>query len=170
MTDPPVEDILRYEQEILPEVESRLGQRRSVVKPTVGTVFPNFSMLISSSHTFRVWHPRGPDKTEVWSWIYVDKAAPPEIKNTFRITGMRAFGPAGTFEQDDMDNWQQCSQSGRGVVSRRYPLNVQMGLGHESYQDDLAAWASDSHYSEINYRGFYSRWAQVMDAKSWSDL
>ena len=169
-TDPPVGEIVDYEREILPEVERRLGQRRGVVKPTVGTVFPNFSMLISSSHTFRVWHPRGPDKTEVWSWIYVDNAAPPEIKDAFRITGMRAFGPAGAFEQDDMDNWQQCSQSGRGVVSRRYPLNVQMGLGHESYQDDLAAWASDSHYSELNHRGFYTRWAQVMDAKSWSGL
>ena len=170
VTDPPEGNILAYEQEILPEVESRLGQRRGVIKPTVGTVFPNFSMLISSSHTFRVWHPRGPGKTEVWSWIYVDKAASPEIKEAFRLTGMRAFGPAGTFEQDDMDNWQQCSQSGRGVVSRRYPLNLQMGLGHESYQDELAAWSSDSHYSEINHRSFYRRWAEVMDAKSWGDI
>jgi phenylpropionate dioxygenase-like ring-hydroxylating dioxygenase large terminal subunit len=169
-TDPPIEEILAYEEEILPEVESRLGERRKLVKPTVGTVFPNFSMLISSSRTFRVWHPRGPGKTEVWSWIYVDKAAPPEIKEALRLAGLRTFGPAGTFEQDDMDNWEQCSRSGQGVVSRRYPLNVQMGLGHESYQDGLGAWASESRYSEINHRNFYGHWAKVMDAKSWDDI
>ena len=86
------------------------------------------------------------------------------------MAGLQTFGPAGTFEQDDMDNWEQCSRSGQGVVSRRYPLNVQMGLGHESYQDGLGAWASDSRYSEINHRNFYSHWAKVMDAKSWDDI
>ena len=56
------------------------------------------------------------------------------------------------------------------MVSRRYPLNAQMSLGHESYQDDLGAWASESTFSEINHRNFYSHWAKVMDAKSWSDI
>ena len=43
-------------------------------------MFPNFSMLRSTSRTFRVWQPRGPDKTEVWSWVYTDKAAPLPVR------------------------------------------------------------------------------------------
>ncbi len=113
---------------------------------------------------------QGPGKTEVWSWIQVDKAAPPEIKETLKVTALRTFGPAGNFDQDDMDNWQQCSRSGQGVVSHSYPLNVQMGLGHESYQDYLEAWASESIYSKINHLNMYSHWAKVMDAKSWNDI
>ena len=50
---------------------------RGLINPIVGTVFPNFSLLRGTSRTFRVWHPRGPDKTEIWSWVFVDKAAPP---------------------------------------------------------------------------------------------
>src|SRR6516165_5575439 len=56
---------------------------------------------------------RGPDKTEVWAWVFADKAAPPEVKEAIRLAGVRVFGPSGTFEQDDMDNWQGCTQSGR---------------------------------------------------------
>jgi len=170
VTDPPVPELLAYEEEIRPEVDRRLGPRRAIVKPTVGTTFPNFSMLLSSSRTFRVWHPRGPDKTEVWSCIYVDKAAPLEVKEAFRLAGLRNFGPAGAFEQDDMDNWQECTQTCRGVVSRRYDLNLQMGLGHERFNEDLGAWASDFHYSESNQRAFYGRWAQLMAANSWAEL
>ena len=38
-------------------------------------------------------------------------------------------GPSGVFEQDDMDNWEGCSISGRGVVSRRHQLNISYGPG-----------------------------------------
>jgi hypothetical protein len=118
----------------------------------------------------RVWHPQGPDKIEVWSWIYVDKAAPPEVKQAVRRASSLTFSPAGTFEQDDMDNWQSCTQNSRGVVSRRYPINLQLGLGHDRFDPDLKAWASDHGFSENNIRRFYGRWAQLMAADSWSDV
>jgi len=168
--DPPVPEIQEYEKEIAPEIAKRLGPRLGRGKPIVSTMFPNFSMLRASARTFRVWHPRGPEKTEVWSWIYVDKAAPPEVKKAFRLAGTRAFSPSGTFEQDDMDNWQGCTQTGRGVVARRYPLSYEMGLGRERFDEELGAMASDYRYSESNHRGFYRRWAQLMAAESWANL
>jgi 3-phenylpropionate/trans-cinnamate dioxygenase subunit alpha len=170
VADPPAPEILAYEAQIRPEMERRLGPRLGLVKPVVGTVFPNFSMLRPTSRTFRVWHPRGPDKTEVWAWVYVDKAAPPEVKEAIRLAGVRVFGPSGTFEQDDMDNWQECTQTGRGVVARRALLNYEMGLEHECFNTDLQAWASDYRYSESNHRQFYRRWAQLMAAKSWAKV
>src|SRR6516162_10465784 len=113
MTEPPMPEIIAYEHEIRPEVEKRLGARLGSVSPVVGTLFPNFSFLRVGSRCFRVWHPRGPDKTEVWSWVYVDKAAPPHIKEAVRLGGIRGFGPSGSFEQDDMDNWQECTRGCR---------------------------------------------------------
>jgi 3-phenylpropionate/trans-cinnamate dioxygenase subunit alpha len=168
--DPPVAELQAYEAEIAPEVEKRLGPRLKRVKPIVGTLFPNFSMLRSVSRTFRVWHPRGPEKTEVWAWVFADKAAPAAVKEAIRLAGMRGFGPSGTFEQDDMDNWQGCTQTGRGVVARRGFLSYEMGLGHERFDEELKAWASDYRYSEINHRGFYRRWAQLMAADGWASV
>jgi 3-phenylpropionate/trans-cinnamate dioxygenase alpha subunit len=170
VAEPPVPEILGYDEEIRPEVEKRLGPRVHLINPIVGTVFPNFSFLRATSRTFRVWHPRGPDRTEVWSWVYVDKAAPPEVKEAMRLAGIRGFSPSGTFEQDDMDNWQECTRTCRGAVSRRYALNTQMGLGHERFDEDLRAWASDFRMSESNHRQFYRRWAQLMTTESWSEL
>jgi 3-phenylpropionate/trans-cinnamate dioxygenase subunit alpha len=168
--DPPAPEIQAYEAKIFPDIVKRLGQRAGQMKPVAGTVFPNFSMLKPTSRTFRVWHPRGPEKTEVWAWVYVDKAAPPEVKEANRLAGIRVFGPAGVFEQDDMDNWQACTQTGRGVVARRHPLNYEMGLGHERWNDELKASVSDYRFSESNQRQFYQRWAQLMAAEKWAEI
>lgn len=168
--DPPVDLLKDYEEQIRPEVAARLGTRHSQLTPIVGTVFPNFSILRASSRTFRVWHPKAPDSIEIWAWSYVDKAAPPEVKDAIRLAAIRGFSPSGTFEQDDMDNWQQCTQNCRGVVTRRRLLNYQMGLGHESFNEDFNALTSDYRYSDSNHRQFYHRWGQLMSADSWSDL
>ncbi len=161
-------EVVAYEEMVRPEVQRRLGPRIDAVRPVAGTVFPNFSFNRGTAHSFRIWHPRGPDKTEVWSWIFVDKAAPPEIKEVIRLASLRSFGPAGTFEQDDIDNWQACTETARGVVSRRYQINMQMGMGRERFDKDLEAWASDFSISESNHRHFYQRWSRLMAAESWA--
>jgi 3-phenylpropionate/trans-cinnamate dioxygenase alpha subunit len=167
--DPPMPEIQAYERDIRPEVQTRLGPRAELINPIAGTVFPNFSLLRGTSRTLRVWHPRGPDRTEIWSWVFADKKAPPEVKRAIRLAGVRGFSPAGTFEQDDMDNWQECTQTCRGVVARRMPVNTQMGLGRERFDPGLGAWASDFGFSESNHRQFYRRWAELMGAASWAE-
>jgi len=117
-----------------------------------------------------VWHPRGPGKTECWAWVFVDKKAPPEVKKALRLAGARVFGPGGTFEQDDMDNWQGCTQTGRGAVARRYALSYEMGLGRERFDEDRGGVASDYRYSESNHRGFYRHWEQLMSGADWATL
>jgi len=167
--DAPLPEIQAYEREIRPEVNQRLGPRSALINPIVGTVFPNFSLLRGTSRTLRVWQPRGAEKTEIWSYVFIDKAAPPEVKKAFRLTGVRGFSPSGTFEQDDMDNWQECTKTCRGVVSRRMPVNNQMGLGHERFDQGLGGWTSDYGFSESNHRQFYRRWAELMTAESWPE-
>ena len=119
-SDPGVPEIIAYEESIRDEVAQRMGERLRLIRPHAGTIFPNLSLLRSISRTFRIWQPKGPGKTEIQAAVYVDKAAPPEVKEAFRRTAIRTFGPSGVFEQDDMDNWEGCSMSGRGVVSRRH--------------------------------------------------
>jgi phenylpropionate dioxygenase-like ring-hydroxylating dioxygenase large terminal subunit len=170
MADMPHPDVLAYEAKIRPELERRLGARINLGNPVAATVFPNFSILRPTSRTIRVWHPRGADKTECWAFVYVDKAAPPEVKKAIRLAGARVFGPGGTFEQDDMDNWQGCTQTARGAVARRQMLNYEMGLGHERFDARFGASVSDYRYSEANHRGLYRRWAQLMTGAGWGDL
>jgi 3-phenylpropionate/trans-cinnamate dioxygenase alpha subunit len=162
--EPPMPELLAYERQLRPQVEARLGPRARRINPIVGTVFPNFSLLRSTSHTMRVWHPRGPERTEVWSWVFADKAAPPQVKEAVRLAGIRGFSPSGTFEQDDMDNWQECTRTCRGAVARQMPLNTQMGMGHDRFDPELGAWASEFRMSENNHRHFYRRGAELMEA------
>jgi hypothetical protein len=69
-----------------------------------------------------------------------------------------------------MDNWQECTRGCRGTVSRRTLLNTQMGLGHECFDPDLNAWASDFRMTESNYGQFYRRWVQLFGAESWTRM
>jgi 3-phenylpropionate/trans-cinnamate dioxygenase alpha subunit len=55
-------------------------------------------------------------------------------------------------------------------MSRRVPVNNQMGLGHERFDPELGALASDAGFSESNHREFYRRWAELMDAADWAGL
>lgn len=56
------------------------------------------------------------------------------------------------------------------MVARRHMINMQMGLGHEGFSDQLGAWASHHRISESYHREFYHRWDQLMNAGSWAEL
>ena len=163
-SDAPIAAIKDYEARMRPEVESRLGPRMQSHKPIVANLFPNLGLVRATTYTFRLWQPRGPRKTEVWAGVYADKDAPAEVKEAVRLSSLRTFGPSGSLEQDDMDNWQECTSTCQGYVSRKVPLNVQMGLGHEGFNEELMARASDHRYSEINQRNFFRRWSELMEA------
>ena len=111
--------IAQYEETLRDEIEERLGRFRAVEMLTGHhTLFPNFSWL--SNATVRLWLPRGPFTTEVWSFTCIDKAATEEMKRVYRLDCMSTFGPSGTFEQDDMDNWRGASQAGKSAIARRH--------------------------------------------------
>lgn len=156
-----IAEISGYYQTMAPETEARLGAVRTrMMSPVHATVFPTFSFLFGT-RTVRVWHPRGPDKIEVWAWVLVERAAPPDVKDAIRLHCLRRFGPGGTWEQDDADNWMQATQASRGVAARRVPLNYRMGLGHESEHPDLPGRVGP-FFSDTCQRNFYRRWAELL--------
>ena len=117
----------------------------------------------------RTWHPRGPRKMEIWSYQVVDKDTPTDVKQAMRGNLVRTFGPSGSLEQDDMNNWLQCTAAGSGLIGRKALINQQMGLGHE-YQLEALPGALSKRVSETNQRAFYGFWAQVMNAPSWDQI
>ncbi|HEY2987000.1 MAG TPA: Rieske 2Fe-2S domain-containing protein [Candidatus Binatia bacterium] len=165
----PVAELADYMKKHTAEIESRLGDVRArKVSPSAGTVFPNLSVHWLT-RTIRVWHPRGPDKMEIWSWAIVDKAAPPEIKEVMRFTSQYRFSPTGVFEQDDMDNWIQVTGAARSVIARRYPANYQMSLNEPAADVGLRGRIT-SRWSDSNQLSMYLHWAKVLEAKSWSEI
>jgi nitrite reductase/ring-hydroxylating ferredoxin subunit len=172
-----------------PEMERQLTPaQRATLEPlmtVVGNVFPNCSFLnvatvgflntelpAGDGHesadaapsisflTLRLWQPRGPDKMEVWSWLFMDRNAPAWWKAASRACYLRAFGPAGTHEQDDMENWACIGEGLRGPVARRLRLVYRMRLGGEP----LAQWPGPGTayakpgVDETSERAFYARW------------
>jgi 3-phenylpropionate/trans-cinnamate dioxygenase subunit alpha len=110
-----------------------------------------------------VWHPRGPLATEMWSFCVVDKDAPPEVKDALRLHLTQTFGPAGNFEQDDVNNWQHCTETALGWVARRYPQNIQAGMTSQPGAEIGRKLGS-------RLRGLYTRWAVLMEAREWSAI
>ena len=152
------------------ELEKRLGEvrkRYTLSRPGINVnVFPN---LASINTGFRVWHPRGPDKTEVWAYSFADKDAPKEVKDAMRAELFQTFGPAGNFEQDDMNNFGQSTSIAKSLVARKVVMNLQLGFNHDHLLEELPGVIGTSP-GEANQRAFYARWAEVMDAPSWSAI
>jgi phenylpropionate dioxygenase-like ring-hydroxylating dioxygenase large terminal subunit len=165
----PAAEIDSYVREHAREIENRLGPGRTrVMSPIAGTVFPNLS-IHWLTYTIRVWHPRGPDKMEIWSWAIGDKAAPPEIKEAIRFTSIYRFSPTGVFEQDDMDNWAQVTKAGGSTIGQRFPANYQMNLGEKIRKHpELRGWLANI-WSDSTQLDFYWHWATLLEAERWRD-
>lgn len=154
--------------------------RRSMVHD--GTVFPNFSFLqlgVTDSLekppagflTLRVWQPKGPGRTEIWSWVLVPKEAPASYKERAYEVGMSSFSPSGSFEQDDVAVWPGIARSARTVFAElnNIKLNYQMGLGTMGDTEPLHDWpgpgeAMPSNAGEGGLRTFHHSWLKQMTA------
>lgn len=125
------------------------------------TVFPNFS-IFAGANTARVWHPRGPGEIEVWAFGLVDKAASDAEKEQMRLMTLRTFSAAGTWEQDDGENWVEVQRVLRGHEARRTLFNAQMGAGAPRGEDPTFPEAITNAFAEEAARGFYAHWQTLM--------
>ena len=150
-------------------LRERLGEARVQGPLTNGhaTVFPNFSYLPVNG-SIRIWHPKGPDKMEVWAWTVVDKSWPEEVKEAQRLYNLRTFGPSGIFEQDDGENWSEVQAISHGFITNGVPLNYQMGMGSER-EDGRHPGQTSELYSDAAGRAFYARWRTLMNTPAWHE-
>ncbi len=177
---------LALPEAIWPEIERHLTPvQQQVMRPlqtVIGNVFPNLSLMESGSHppgewagpeglpisflSLRQWQPLGPDRIEAWSWLFVDRNAPDEWKATSRACYTREFGPAGIFEQDDVQNWASITQSLRAPHARNlwhhYELAPELNPS-TGWLGPGKAYRQEGAFSELAERAFYRRWLAVME-------
>lgn len=166
--DPLVLDYLRGRHAT---VAARLGELRAQMVGSISSVnvFPNLSFL-PGQNTFRTWQPRGPHRTELHTWVLVNRNAPQNVKDAWRKGAMMTFSPAGVFEMDDGENWEGATRSNAGVVTRRQPLHYGLGMRSRVEHPELPGEVHLGQVNDANQRALYRRWSQLMQAQSWSEL
>lgn len=153
-----------------PKVLERLGPFRSRVNRANMLIFPNL-FVNSGSRELMLRNPLSPTRIELWKTILVDRSAPPEVQRMQIRASNQHFGPAGLFEQDDGENWDQSTAGAIGNVSQRYDLNYAMSVGHgEVVSDENSPPRIESLVNEHAQLWMYRAWADFMDAESWREL
>lgn len=164
-------EIVEYIRERESIVAERLGKLRSRMVAAMGsaTLFPQFSFL-AGLNTVRTWNPQGPGRTELHTWVLVNKDAPESLKAKWRKGVMRTFSPSGTLEMDDGENWENATRTASGVVSRRQRLHYGLGAHSRVEHDELRGSVHVRKYNDSNQRAFYQRWLDLMCAETWSQV
>ena len=115
--------------------------------------------------------PRGPGHTEIWWFTVMPKRFNDAQRRAAKKFITHAFGPAGLLEQDDGENWSQTTAATRGVVSRRYPQNLQMAMGQDEVMIDPSGQKRiETRVNEHAQRWTYRCWAEWMRARDWPEL
>ncbi len=165
------------------EVTLSAPQSELVARTTwsVGTVYPNLSymqVLVQGDLespmvpflNFRMWVPTGATSTRVWSWFFIERDASPAYRRQSYEAYVRTFGPSGIFEQDDMENWEECTRVNSGKIVQRYPLNHQMGLAKVPDSEFIGPGdAYPGSYGERTQLAFYGEWQRWLTlAEPWT--
>ena len=136
-------------------------QRRMLRCSLVMTVFPNLSFVFFPGLcSIRVWHPRAPGRTELWSWALYNRDAPDSIKDSIRKQVTRMFSPTGMLEQDDLEVW---ARLGANLASMppSYRLCYEFGSGEERPPRPFPGYTA-SLQSDTPAFEYYRRWADLI--------
>jgi hypothetical protein len=134
-------------------------------------VFPNMGWF---GRVIRILHPQGPAETEMWSYFLVDKAAPPEVKEGMARYYEHWYGPGGMTQKDDMENWNIQTTYSKGHMTRtRLRQNNQLAISTPALHGPSTFGLPGMWHPEPtdeNYRRYFQRWSEVMEAKDWDDM
>ncbi|GAA1213663.1 aromatic ring-hydroxylating oxygenase subunit alpha [Streptomyces rhizosphaericus] len=162
--------VMDYLRELEPQFVERLGPIRARMVASTGSVnlWPNFSFA-PGLNTFRVWEPKGPDRTVLRHWVLVNRDAPAEVKEEWRKGVMKTFSAAGAFEAvGDVQSWRGVTASHRGTVTRRHPLYARLGEDTRLENSDLGFPEELNVYrgqvSDANTRHYLRTWYKWMSA------
>ncbi|WP_052493420.1 aromatic ring-hydroxylating dioxygenase subunit alpha [Rhodococcus sp. MEB064] len=146
----------------------------SKVRTAVGTVFPNLSFLMQPFSlvpgepgvrfvTMRLYHPVGPGRMEMYSWCLVPKGASQEYKDAAYRAYTLAFGQAGTFEQDDFENWAKVTRSAASTMVKDVDFPYSMGMDSDPDPDFAGPGHVVTPYvNDTNFRNLWSRWGDYL--------
>ena len=81
----------QYMRERAAKRKERLGKLATTHE--IPHIFPNIGAV---GRALRVMHPQGPAESEIWTYILVDKSAPPEVKRAMVLGRQRIPGRTGS--------------------------------------------------------------------------
>ncbi len=151
-----------------PAIREQLGPvgTRALGHPNI---FPNLWVALTRQVCLRI--PRGPLETELWWFTFLPKDATEQERRTTVFMANHVFGPAGLLEQDDGENWSHSTRGATGAVTRRRPINLGMGRGHDSVTVHPSGQSSiETVVNEHGQRWTYQSWQEWMRAESWEAL
>lgn len=140
-----------------------------------GNIFPNFSwldvyqMLEGSGEppcsylVCRQWQPLAADATEVFAWGLAPSSASPDFIRASRRALIRTNHIGGSFDLDDINNWQSMRVAVRGQVTRQ-PDYIYAGGAQLEPTNDVP-WPGEvyaSDHTELNQRNMHRHWRTVM--------
>ncbi|QPN31023.1 aromatic ring-hydroxylating dioxygenase subunit alpha [Diaphorobacter sp. JS3051] len=135
-----------------------------------GTVFPNNSFLTGSA-SFKVWNPIDENTTEVWTYAFVEKDMPEDLKRRLADAVQRSIGPAGFWESDDNENMETLSQNAKKYQSNNIDQIASLGFGKDVYGDECyPGVVGKSAMSETSYRGFYRAYQAHISSSNWAEF
>lgn len=126
----PAELIPLYQQVLSPKQFNIL----KALRVSVGNIFPNLSFIetpagpAQKALLLRQWRPISGTEMEIVSWALAEREAKPEYKSRSLSEGVRNFGAAGVFEQDDLAIWTAATAASRNPIAAEYPYSFTSAL------------------------------------------
>jgi len=161
--------VQEYNRERAAKRRERLGALARIRE--LPHIFPNIGAVGS---IFRIMNPQGPDASEIWSYVLVDKNAPPEVKEAIVVARQRISGPNGIQQKDDMENWFIQTRYSKGLMTRwAMRQNNQLGMSRPSLDGQSNFGIPGMFHpspTDENYRRFFEHYRHVMEAKDWDEL
>ncbi|MBW2419701.1 MAG: Rieske 2Fe-2S domain-containing protein [Deltaproteobacteria bacterium] len=153
-------EVRQYLLDAHKRVADRLGEVRARLRPLCYSVYPNLSFLWPNG-TLRISHPRGPGRSEYWSWWVVEKNAPDFVKKALQGNYTNFFGPGGLLEQEDSEAWMQ--QYTGASIDYADDHRFYYGLGFEEEEDhEEIPGRVGSCFNEHYARAYYQRWQREL--------
>jgi phenylpropionate dioxygenase-like ring-hydroxylating dioxygenase large terminal subunit len=131
-------------------------------------IWPNLSMngfgTAIYGRTLLQWHPRGPDSTEVWQWCFVEKSAPPEVKEQMAFILTHGQAAAGMIAPDDDDNFRRIRDVLHTNQGRHVNFNYELAreADERSLLPELPGQILPA-LTEGYHRSFYRYWHSLID-------
>lgn len=145
------------------------------IRSAPATVFPNLSFLMQPLSvvpgepgtwftTMRLWNPIGANRLQMLSWCLVPVDAPAEAKDAAYRAYTLAFGQAGTFEQDDFENWTCATRMAGEPLAQACSFPYTMGMGSEPDPSFGGPGVAVRPYvNDTSFRAMWGHWLDMLE-------
>lgn len=115
--------------------------------------------------SLRTHRPLGPNRTEIWRWVFAPAEASDEEKRDMYNANLSGFSPTGMLEPDDIAAWERVTAPAGSSFAKKHNvrLNLEQGKADISGGLDVVDWLGPAKYAkdqmhEYGVRSFQRMW------------